>query len=330
MEDDLQDTMKKLAELMKNREKDLEIREEELKKLKARLEEEYPNHGQADDVLDLNIGGTPTSVLRRTLTQIDGSMLAAKFSGRWDESLTKDANGRFFIDQDFALFERLINFLRELSCQTESTEFPMSPKFQDMSLQRSFNTMVEYYGLTLGVFPINCYMYDKGKELVVKYRSTAITSSEKTTYLLMPTENSHRRFVKSYEVSLGLHSTVQIGWASPTYRKEAAEFDSEGHVGVGYSESSVAFDSARNAVVFTDDDETILTKCGGIEIKEGTVIRCQDKGSVWMFDGEAKVSQVSLSLPGTILIHCTHIPNAVPCITIKGTFHISHIQLEAH
>jgi hypothetical protein len=217
MEDDLQDTMKKLAELMKNREKDLEIREEELKKLKTRLEEEYPNHGQADDVLDLNIGGTPMSVLRRTLTQIDGSTLAAKFSGRWDESLTKDANGRFFIDQDFALFERLINYLRELSCQTESTEFPRPPKFEDMSLERRFNTMVEYYEMTLGVFPISCYKYDKGKELVVKYRSTAIASSEKTTYLLIPTENSHTRFVKSYEVSLGLHSTVQIGWASRSF-----------------------------------------------------------------------------------------------------------------
>jgi hypothetical protein len=98
---------------------------------------------------------------------------------------------------------------------------------------------------------------------------------------------------------------------------------------VGYSEFSVAFDSARNAVVLTDDEDTILTKCCGIEIKEGTVIRCLDKGSVWMFDGEAKVSEASLSLPGTVVIDCMHVPYAVPCITIKGTFRISHIEIDA-
>jgi hypothetical protein len=38
-------------------------------------------------------------VLCRTLTSVEGSMLAAKFSGRWDDSLEKDADGNFFIDQ---------------------------------------------------------------------------------------------------------------------------------------------------------------------------------------------------------------------------------------
>ena len=51
------------------------------------------------DVLHLNIGGNLTAVLRRTLTSVEGSMLASRFSGRWDESLEKDRNGNFFIDQ---------------------------------------------------------------------------------------------------------------------------------------------------------------------------------------------------------------------------------------
>jgi hypothetical protein len=324
MDDDLEHTLKKLPELMKKREQELERREEELKKLKTRLEEEYPNHGEADDVLDLSIGGTPVTVLRRTLTQIDGSMLASKFSGRWDDSVTKDANGRFFIDQNFYLFEPLLDYLRELSCQTELTKFPRSPTFDDDNLQRKFNTMVDYYGMTLGVFPISCYRYDNGNKLVADYPFMEISSSEKTTYWLMPKDSSHGRNVKSYEISLGQHSTVQIGWAASRDMSTCTEPRSEGHVGAGYSQYSVAFDSARGGMVYTSN----FTECPGIEVKEGTVIRCEDKGSIWTFDGEAKVSKASLSLPDTVTISdlLSNI-SWMPCITVKGTFRISHIEL---
>lgn len=39
-------------------------------------------------------------------------MLASKFSGRWDESLEKTPEGRFFIDQSIDLFLPLIDYLR--------------------------------------------------------------------------------------------------------------------------------------------------------------------------------------------------------------------------
>ena len=75
MDDELEAYLKKLPDLMKKKEKDLERREEELKKTEARLEEKYPNYGKESDVLDLNVGGAFISVLRRTLTQIEGSLL---------------------------------------------------------------------------------------------------------------------------------------------------------------------------------------------------------------------------------------------------------------
>lgn len=53
---------------------------------------------QPADVLTLNFGGTKIQVLRKTLTQYDKSMFAAHFSGRWDDSIEKDAEGSFFID----------------------------------------------------------------------------------------------------------------------------------------------------------------------------------------------------------------------------------------
>jgi hypothetical protein len=326
MNDDLEQTLKKLPDLMKQREKELERREQELREQKARLEEEYPNHGQSDDVLDLSIGGTPVSVLRRTLTQVDGSMLASKFSGRWDETLTKDAKGKFFIDQNFCIFEPLLDYLRELSSQTELTKFPKSPVFDDDNLQRKFNTMVDYFGMTHGVFPISCYNYDQGQKLVANSSLKEISSSEKTTYWLMPTNDSHKRNVNSYEVSLGQHSTVQIGWAASSFMSECTQPRSDGHIGAGYTTNSVAFDSARGGMVLS----STFTECAGIEAKEGTVIRCEDKGSVWIFDGEAKVSYASFSDDGTEAIHDLTADGGylLPCITVKGTFHISHIELE--
>jgi len=47
------------------------------------------------DILHLNIGGTKTTVSRRILTSIPGSMPATKFSGGWDDSIEKDKDGDF-------------------------------------------------------------------------------------------------------------------------------------------------------------------------------------------------------------------------------------------
>jgi hypothetical protein len=106
-----------------------------------------------------------------------------------------------------------------------------------------------------------------------------------------------------------------------------AEPDSAGHVGAGYIEDSGAFDSTRGGIVYDSN----LTECAGIEVKEGTVIRCEDKRSIWLFDGEAKGSKLSLSLPDTVILsHLDQLSpqHLMPCITVKGTFRISHIELD--
>lgn len=65
-----------LPKLLREREGALENRERELDRLKAELELEH-NFGQPSDVLRLSVGGTCFDVLRRTLTQVEGSMLAS-------------------------------------------------------------------------------------------------------------------------------------------------------------------------------------------------------------------------------------------------------------
>jgi hypothetical protein len=71
-------------------------------------------------VLHLDVGGTPVSVLRRTLTQVEGSLVASMHSGRWDDSLLAKSNeGRFFIDQPTELSIPLVDYLlRALASET--------------------------------------------------------------------------------------------------------------------------------------------------------------------------------------------------------------------
>lgn len=103
----LEDTLEALPQLLKKRQKALEEREQELERKIAAFDKESGHmsiqqaHG---DVLHLNVGGTLTTVLRRTLISVEGSMLASRFSGRWDDSLEKDRDGHFFIDQPIELF----------------------------------------------------------------------------------------------------------------------------------------------------------------------------------------------------------------------------------
>ena len=87
MEKDLEKALKKIPGLFKEREDDLAKREKALERMKASIEKEYPKMGHPDDVIELSVGGTYVAVHRRTLTQVDGSMLASRFSGRWDDSL---------------------------------------------------------------------------------------------------------------------------------------------------------------------------------------------------------------------------------------------------
>jgi len=100
------------------------------------------------DVIQLNVGGsTNIAVLRRTLTQFEDSMLAAKFSGRWDDSLEKDRDGNIFVDQNPENFLRLIDYLRLRNNRSRQvTVRRPKPTYE-------FCCMLEYYDLMPSVYP---------------------------------------------------------------------------------------------------------------------------------------------------------------------------------
>ena len=112
------------------------------------------------DILTLNVGGTVTvQVRRRVLTQVDGSLLAAKFSGRWQEESALD--GQVFIDYSSVLFLPLLEFLRCRVDRLDADEMwtmavaPSQHDFQgNVSQFRRFLAMVDYYGLLEAMYPM--------------------------------------------------------------------------------------------------------------------------------------------------------------------------------
>eukprot|EP00812_Abedinium_dasypus_P004481 NODE_1558_length_1112_cov_334.112583.p1 GENE.NODE_1558_length_1112_cov_334.112583~~NODE_1558_length_1112_cov_334.112583.p1 ORF type:complete len:316 (+),score=73.80 NODE_1558_length_1112_cov_334.112583:83-1030(+) len=66
-------------------------------------------------IVAISAGGTTFKTRRATLCQVEGSMLAAMFSGRWDGSLTYDEQGAVFLDTSPPVFEAVLSHLRTLS-----------------------------------------------------------------------------------------------------------------------------------------------------------------------------------------------------------------------
>ena len=144
------DAVTHLHNLLQTKEKELNEREADFDRRVKTFEADHPSIGGDNDVMQLNVGGrTNIAVLRNTLTQFEDSMLAAKFSGRWDDSMEKDSDGRIFIDQDPDSFMILITYLR-MRMNNRLKEIPNTnrptPTYQ-------FCTMLEYYNLMPAVYP---------------------------------------------------------------------------------------------------------------------------------------------------------------------------------
>lgn len=135
------------------RERELDARQEELAAREARLQRELASYqgGRAlNDVLKLNIAGeAECAVLRSTLCLVQDSMLASRFSGRWDEAIEKDDDGRFFIDFPPDLFLPLLDFLRQKSIALRGDDVTL-PRIPEERLL-AFNRMANYYGVDCAV-----------------------------------------------------------------------------------------------------------------------------------------------------------------------------------
>jgi hypothetical protein len=334
MEMNLDATLKLLPGLFKEREENLDKREKDLERLKKNLEEEYPNAGEPGDVLHLDVGGTQVTVLRRTLTQVEGSLLASMYSGRWDDSLAKTNEGRFFIDQPAELFIPLVDYLRALASETPFVRPPKPPTFPNDTTgekQYGFYRMVEYYRMSLGVYPVGVYRLDSSGDPSIPdaihpdYEVKA--RGEFSTYCLLPLKGRHTQYIKTFEVKVISKdfsaSPVQVGWMSVGHGLQLCAKAPDGTQGVGYGDYSVAWDTVRSGVV----NARQFTPVPNASVKSGSVIRCEGRGTSWHIDGTL-VASTARSSSAAQLTAPSLSGQVVPCVSLKGKLEFTAIEFD--
>ncbi|CAB4010635.1 Chaperone dnaK2 [Paramuricea clavata] len=153
------DLLSKFDDLVKRfREEFGEIVEAERAKMKAEIEA-YNAEKQRmkaadvsdDDIIRLNIGGQKLTTARSTLCQVEGSLLATMFSGRWEDSLKRDEDGAVFFDFNPLYFGFILDYLRAKKIATPESPAPL-PKVPDDQMKH-FTNLLEYLGLADEIVP---------------------------------------------------------------------------------------------------------------------------------------------------------------------------------
>ena len=103
-----------------------------------------------EDVIELNVGGQMMTTKRTTLCQVEGSLLAAMFSGR-ENSMTRDKDGRIFLDFNPTYFASILDYLRAKRISTGDK--PASFPEVTLSQVKNFHKLIEYLGLRDEMFP---------------------------------------------------------------------------------------------------------------------------------------------------------------------------------
>lgn len=360
----LEETLKALPRLLQEREEGLVEKEREIQRLKSLVEAKLPPSLAStgpSDVLRINVGGTSIiDVRRRTLTQVDGSLLESIFSGRWDDSLEKDADGHIFIDQSPHLFMPMINCLRSIANETPRTLTTRPPTFFDIQGdiqvkdESDFKTMVEYFGMTLGIYRIGIYQVTNQETMGLiggGPNNYDICCDEWSTYCLFPLEKTHERYVESFEVTIGAScSSIQIGWLVWTdvdQSQTKSYFGSEKGRGVGYGQYSISVDCVRRGIAYDGEFTPFDTdKVGAMDTE--SIIRAESFGKEWYLNGQLIASETHKkrkrsaedegSGSSSSVLPVLSAANSgdkfssfgytiVPCISIKGRCRISNVEL---
>ena len=99
-----------------------------------------------NDIIELNVGGHKLTTKRSTLCQVEGSLLASMFSGRWEDSLERDKDGAIFFDFNPQYFLVILDYLRAKKIATPEHPAPLPKVAEDQA--ESFNNLLGYLGLS--------------------------------------------------------------------------------------------------------------------------------------------------------------------------------------
>ena len=104
-----------------------------------------------NDIIELNVGGHKLTTRRSTLCQVEGSLLASMFSGRWEDSLERGKDGAIFFDFNPQYFLVILDYLRAKKIATPENPAPLPKVAEEQA--KSFNNLLEYLGLSDEIVP---------------------------------------------------------------------------------------------------------------------------------------------------------------------------------
>jgi hypothetical protein len=332
-----EDAIASLPELLREKQEDLEKREEALKSAEKAFETEREKvYGLTtpSDVLELNVGGTSCTVLRRTLCQIDGSMLAARLSGRWDEGLEKDSAGRFMIDQSMLIFGPLLNFLRSISNESPAGPRLRAPVFKDPTHQNEFERMVEYYGCSNDVYPTEIALFRGNMETtaITQIPHISVETAAMSTFVLLA-DTARGSRIAAFEIELGSVQETLGGWTVPKNAiTTSANINLDGDPNILSNTyefvdvTGIALNCKRQ--VLCGQGTECLLQAGSVSLALGSVIRCERAGCKWFVNGTLVASGKAL-LDVLLGDHRNWSNDGVPAFACNGSIRVKNIMFAA-
>jgi hypothetical protein len=138
-----------------------------------------------NDIIHLNVGGHKLTTKRSTLCQVEGSLFASMFSGRWEDSLERDQDGAIFFDFNPQYFLVILDYLRAKKIATPEHPAPLPKVAEDQA--ESFNNLLGYLGLSDEIVPAEKVPSEKFNQ----HSSTGVTLQEGGTVAVRGPNNGH-------------------------------------------------------------------------------------------------------------------------------------------
>lgn len=314
---------------LEERERQLDEREGALRKAVEGVEREKQLMAgrRPNDVLRLNIGGVLCQVLRRTLCQYENSMLAAHFSGRWDESIEKDSAGNFFIDQPSDLMLPLVDYLRAKAIELPTAPNPVPPpSFEDnaassngMDKNARFLQLVEYYGMTPFVYQRRFQLHRgmTSDSEITHGAEPSIKCAKFSSFTLHSASSAGgAREVERFEITIESAERLQVGWASirgsGSWQRNVCALDDAGFVnnncstGLDFNQCGLFLNGKKKE----SDVQGLTMQAGTVVVCERQIVASGSQKCSWLVDGR----QVATCVAGQ---------NAVPAISGKGQWSLT-------
>ena len=138
-----------------------------------------------NDIIHLNVGGHKLTTKRSTLCQVEGSLLASMFSGRWEDSFEHDQDGAIFFDFNPQYFVVILDYLRAKKIATPENPAPLPKVAEDQA--KNLNNLLEYLGLSDEIVPAE----KVPSETFNQHSSNVVTLQEGGTVAVHGPNNGH-------------------------------------------------------------------------------------------------------------------------------------------